>query len=232
MPEHDLDKLLGGFAADTLTSDERERLFNAALHDQQLFNAIADEQALKELLADPAVRRRLLQTLANQSVSSDSRSWFSWLRRPASLAAAGGLAVALFAVALGTKIYQDSVRQAAQSVTTEDRAPAAAPVPSPQPASPQRAEPSTQERPNSALGQSSHKKDQRSDMVSREQSRRSEPQEGRALEAAPEAADQPPAETEIHPQAEPPVVKSHRTEDRESLTSCITPGPGGWSVRT
>ena len=63
MSEHDLEKLLGGFAADTLTPEERQKLFTAALQDQQLFNALADEQALKELLADPAVRRKLLHAL-------------------------------------------------------------------------------------------------------------------------------------------------------------------------
>jgi len=224
MPEHDLEKLLGGFAADTLTPDERERLFSAALHDQQLFNVMADEQALKELLADPAVRRRLLQALADHSTPSDSRSWFSWLRRPAGLVAAGGLAAALFALALGTKVYQDSLRQAARSATTEDPTPAAAPVPPPQPASPQRAEPSTQERQNSALDQSS-KKDQRPDMATQERSPRSEPKEGRASEAAPKAADQPAVKAEIHPQAEPPVVKSHRTEDGRTSTFASPPGP-------
>ena len=63
MSEHELEKLLGGFAADTLTPEERQKLFTAALQDQQLFNALADEQALKELLADPAVRRKLLHAL-------------------------------------------------------------------------------------------------------------------------------------------------------------------------
>lgn len=47
MSEHDLEKLLGGFAADTLTAEERELLYTAALNDQRLFNALADEQALK-----------------------------------------------------------------------------------------------------------------------------------------------------------------------------------------
>ncbi|MEX5215109.1 MAG: hypothetical protein NW703_13195 [Nitrospiraceae bacterium] len=59
MAESDLGKLLGGFATDTLTAEERQALFTAALRDQQLFNALADEQALKELLADPAVCRKL-----------------------------------------------------------------------------------------------------------------------------------------------------------------------------
>jgi len=51
MAEHELEKLLGGFSADTLTAEERQQLYAAALHDQQLFNALANEQALKDLLA-------------------------------------------------------------------------------------------------------------------------------------------------------------------------------------
>lgn len=136
MSEHDLEKLLGGFAADTLTAEERKLLYTAALHDQQLFNTLADEQALKELLADPAVRRRLLQALNQTSTSGagGSLAWLDWFRRPASLAFAGGLAVVVFAVVLGTKVYQDSLRQAAQSVATEDN-PVEAPPSSIAPAS-------------------------------------------------------------------------------------------------
>src|SRR5262245_24098901 len=119
MPEHELEKLLGGFAPDTLTQEERQKLFTAALQDQQLFNALADEQALKELLADPAVRRRLLHTLSQSNPSGvrDSLSWLNWLRRPITLAYAGGLAVAVLAVVLSTKVYQESLRQATQPAT-------------------------------------------------------------------------------------------------------------------
>ena len=85
MSEHDLEKLLGGFAVDTLTPEEKKALYTAALQDQQLFNALTDEQALKELLADPVVRRRLLQTFKQTSTSGvgGSLSWLDWLRRPA-----------------------------------------------------------------------------------------------------------------------------------------------------
>jgi hypothetical protein len=119
MPEHELEKLLGGFAADTLTPEERQKLYTAALQDQQLFNALADEQALKELLADPAVRRRLLQALNQTSSAGAALSWLNWLRRPATLGYAGGLAAAVLAVVLGTKVYQESLRQATQSATEE-----------------------------------------------------------------------------------------------------------------
>jgi hypothetical protein len=128
MPEHDLEKLLGGFAADTLTPEEKQQLYSAALQNQELFNALADEQALRELLADPVVRRRLLQALRKSSSTSPSSPWLDWLRRPAGIAWAGGLTAAVFAVILGTKIYQDSLQQAGRSVATEEARPVAPPA--------------------------------------------------------------------------------------------------------
>lgn len=151
MSEHDIEKLLGGFAADTLTPDEKQRLYSAALQDQQLFNALADEQALKELLADPAVRRRLLQALNQTRASSSggSLAWLDWFRRPAGLAWAGGLAAAAIAVVLGTKVYQDSLKQTAQSIATEETRPSVQPTPatpSPSPSSPHTARPQPEGR--------------------------------------------------------------------------------------
>ena len=133
MSEHELEKLVGGFAADTLTPEERQKLFTAALQDQSLFNTLADEQVLKELLTDRVARRRLLDALHQTSPSraGGSLAWFDWFRRPTGLALAGGLAAAVFAVALGTKMYQESIERAAQSVATEEAKPAASPAPAP-----------------------------------------------------------------------------------------------------
>jgi hypothetical protein len=133
MPEHDWEKLLGGFAADTLTAEERQFLYRAALEDQRLFDALADEQALKELLADPAVRRRLLQRLDQLSGAGagNRSSWPAWFRRPMNLALTGGLASAVIALVLGTKIYQDSLNRSAPSSATEETRPATPAMPSP-----------------------------------------------------------------------------------------------------
>jgi len=135
MAEHDLEKLLGGFSADTLTADERQRLYEAALRDQQLFNALADEQALKELLTDPAVRNKLLQVL-NRQGTHRSRSWLDRMMRPSALAWAGGMAAGLFAIVLGVRVYEDSVRQASETAALEEGRPplpaAAPPVQAPQ----------------------------------------------------------------------------------------------------
>ncbi|HSQ51502.1 MAG TPA: hypothetical protein VLL94_09580 [Nitrospiraceae bacterium] len=157
MSEHDLEKLLGGFAADTLTPKEKQALYAAALQDQQLFNALADEQTLKELLSDPDVRRRLLASLEQKSASGagDSLSWLDWFRRPAGLAFAGGLSAAALAVVLGVRIYQDSLKQAAQSVATEEAKPAA----------PQAVAPQTKEKETLAPAIQLPKKDRASDVA-------------------------------------------------------------------
>ncbi|MDH5740725.1 MAG: hypothetical protein OEY77_10415 [Nitrospira sp.] len=141
MSEHDLEKLLGAFAADTLTPEEKQQLYSAALQDQELFNALADEQALKDLLADPVVRRRLLQSVQETPSTTDggSASWLDWFRRPSGLAWAGGLAAAVFAVILGTNIYQESLRQAGRSLPIEEKSSRTPPTPAPsepQPTSP------------------------------------------------------------------------------------------------
>ncbi|MBS0170319.1 MAG: hypothetical protein JSR62_08170 [Nitrospira sp.] len=138
MPEHELEQLLGGFAAGTLTADEQQRLYAAALQDQRLFNALADEQSLKELLAEPEVRRRLLDVLqqSRTQTAEPSASWWAWFRTPAGLAWAGGLAAALFAVTFGTRIYQEGLDRQARSVSTEEPGAPAPPKPSPSQASP------------------------------------------------------------------------------------------------
>src|SRR5438105_4673904 len=95
MKDADIQNLLGGFATDTLTAQERQLLYTAALNDQALFDAMADEQALREFLSDPVNRRRLLQSLG---AAKPGRAWMRW---PGAWAMAGGLAaVVLVAVAV------------------------------------------------------------------------------------------------------------------------------------
>ncbi len=134
MPEHELEKLLGGFAADTLTAEERQQLYAAALRDQEIFNALADEQGFKDLLADPVVRRKLLEALAPHRDADRWRSWLDRFASPAGLAWAGGVAAGVIAVVLGLRVYEASLRQAADTAAVEEErsmaqstAPSAAP---------------------------------------------------------------------------------------------------------
>jgi hypothetical protein len=51
--------------------------------------------------------------------------WLDWFWRPQGIAYAGSLAATALAVVLGTKIYQESLKQAAQPLATEEIRPAA-----------------------------------------------------------------------------------------------------------
>ena len=102
-PDNDVEKLLGGFATNSLTDQERTQLFTAALTNQRLFDALADEQALKELLDDPRSRRLLIQALKEKQSKATRleklQAWFPqrWYQ-PSAWAVAGGAVVALLAV--------------------------------------------------------------------------------------------------------------------------------------
>ena len=88
--------LLGGYATNTLTDEEKRQLFEAALHDQSLFVALADEEALKAMLADPEARHRILASLRAKEhpdgVGKSRGGGWGWFREPSRLAWAGSLA--------------------------------------------------------------------------------------------------------------------------------------------
>ena len=206
MSEHDLEKLLGGFAADTLTPEEKQTLYTAALQDQQLFNALADEQAFKELLADPGVRRRLLASLEQKSASGagGSLSWLDWFRRPAGLALAGGLSAAALAVVLGVRIYQDSLRQAAQSTATEE-------VKS---ATPQAVEPQAKAKENLAPAIDRQKKDTLIDKpAKRERSAPPPSKNDRTSDVAGDSLKRQSQQDEVRSQADAPVAALNRSAE-------------------
>ena len=91
------EQILGGYATDTLSEDEKHQLFEAALHDQEVFDALADEESLKALLADSEARHRILASLratenfheasSSQKPVADRFSWSSYLPWAGSLAA-------------------------------------------------------------------------------------------------------------------------------------------------
>jgi len=94
----DIARLLGGYATGTLTPEEQQTLFAAALEDQALFDELAREQALRDVLSEPAARAQLLAALEDPP----RRRWrFSdWMLRPAALTAATACLVLLGAVAV------------------------------------------------------------------------------------------------------------------------------------
>lgn len=107
MKKEDVEKLLGGYATGTLTGEERQALFEAALTDQVIFDALGSEQALKELLDDPHARRRLLMALQDRERRQGLFGrLLESMMRPAVVTLAGGMAVAALAVVSVTKLLE------------------------------------------------------------------------------------------------------------------------------
>lgn len=99
MSREEIEKLLGGYATDTLGEAQKRALFEAALDDRELFDRLAKEQALREVLHDPAARQQLIEALGPAREPFGAGVW-RWLRRPAVLAMAGGLATLLIVAGL------------------------------------------------------------------------------------------------------------------------------------
>jgi hypothetical protein len=62
-PSDDIRDLLGRYASGSLSAQEQERLFDAALDDQDLFDQLAREQELKQMLDQPGARDRMIRAL-------------------------------------------------------------------------------------------------------------------------------------------------------------------------
>jgi hypothetical protein len=145
MSPEDIRKLLGGYATGTLTTEEQQALFAAALEDQELFDALAREQSLRDLLRDPAARAELLGAL--DTPATRPGGFWQWLRRPmvAGLATAGVAALAIAAVWQGTRLA--SVKHQAQPViVAELKRPELSPAPSAAQLPPPASQPATNTR--------------------------------------------------------------------------------------
>jgi hypothetical protein len=97
MNREDIEKLIGGYATETLTAAERDALFAAALEDQQLFDALVREEPLREALQDPSARAELLAALGDAP-----RPWYYREVHPGIIVA---VAAALVIVTLAVKFW-------------------------------------------------------------------------------------------------------------------------------
>lgn len=86
MTQDEIRKLLGGYATDALTPDERRMLFQAALENQELFNSLADEDALKALLDDPVTRAQVRTAFQPRRRQVHARRWLLGVAIPAVVA--------------------------------------------------------------------------------------------------------------------------------------------------
>jgi hypothetical protein len=119
MNPEEIQKLLGGYATGTLTPEEQQALFQAALDDQELFDALAKEQSLRDLLRDPAARAQVLD-----AIDERPRPWW---RRENRWVLIGAMAAACMAAATG--IYVTRSRQMPHSVLIAETRQQPAPPP-------------------------------------------------------------------------------------------------------
>ena len=138
MKRDEAEKLLGGYATGTLTGEERQLLFTAAIEDQKLFEALADEEALRDALSDDTFRRELIGVLSEPHPSLVERLT-AWWRRPYSLALAGGVAAVLLAAVIVQQLGTPDV--AVQQVAMVEEKERPAPISGIEIHEPQRAEP-------------------------------------------------------------------------------------------
>jgi TolB-like protein len=137
-------ELLGGLATGILTPEERQTLFEAALHDQALFNEVADELEFAAFLQSPDTRTQL----ANRIEVGPEPSRRSWLLRPAWMALTGTFAaITILYVALSHRpgLLEKPVETQQQTSPTEAPPPpvlqpSAAPAPATTPSQPARRE--------------------------------------------------------------------------------------------
>ncbi len=130
MTQDEIRKLLGGYATNALTADERRILFEAALEDQELFNALQNEDALRELLDDAVLRdqvRRALQAPATRKTAFSWRRWALGVALPA-VAAVGVIVV------MNRPKAPEPILQPIQTARVEPPQVAAAPETAPPPA--------------------------------------------------------------------------------------------------
>jgi hypothetical protein len=83
-PSDDIRDLLGRYATGSLTVEERQRLFDAALDDQALFEELAREDEVKLLLAEPGARDRMIRAL---EPPKRNRAWIFGVAATAALTA-------------------------------------------------------------------------------------------------------------------------------------------------
>ncbi len=121
MTQDEIRKLLGGYATNALTADERRILFEAALDDQELFNALQNEDALRELLDDPVSRDQVRRALEQPKRPGFwSRRWVLGVAIPA-VAAVIAIAVMNRATAPGHLAAPPTASE--QIASTKDAAP-------------------------------------------------------------------------------------------------------------
>ncbi len=208
MNRDDIRKLLGGYGTGTLTPEEQQALFAAALDDQELFDTLAREQSLRDLLRDPAAKAQLLSALDERP-----RPWYERIGGWKPTVAAAALAAIVIAVLVVHPGRQTAGHIELAQATIPDRVekavqpPAAALEPSPQ---------QSEVRPRTADASRPVKQEQRSAAPTRPVVAPSQP-------AASPAAARPADKVEVSAAAPaPPPVRATETRSEPTPANAAT----------
>ncbi len=138
-PRHDgPERMLGGYATENLSEQEKQELFSAALQDQQLFDALMEEESLRDLLHRPGAKAELLDALQPQQTPLSR--FRRWLATPMAWGTAGAVAAAAILIVMllprtpdsrpsAQVARQEAVTMGAPKESPAPSAPAAAPAP-------------------------------------------------------------------------------------------------------
>jgi len=227
MTNDDIKKLLGGYATNTLTEEERKALFEAALEDQELFDALQQDQPLKELLASPVTRAQVAQALDHSSTKPRAwwSHWWTWG------GAAGALAAGVFVVVMMRSNAPQVNQQIASVETASQPNPAAsaepaAPPPPPQSAPRRRDEDRAAAKPRSYTANGSF---DRGASGGRQAESKTEAGAGKDTKEEDRVKDQP--TTAAAPPPPPPAVASSGAPVQQAQQAPSTPSPSQEQVR-
>jgi len=122
----DLRELIGRYATGSLSEQERARLFEAALDDQELFDELAREQGVRQLLVDPGARQRIERALEPPKRGA---AWFALAAVSGLVAASAVIFVMMRPAPKPAPQVVAVVNPAPQPVQAIHQSPAAAPAP-------------------------------------------------------------------------------------------------------
>jgi len=233
MSREEVQKLLGGYATGTLTAEEQQALFAAALDDQELFDALAREQSLRDLLRDPAAKAEVLAAL-----ETERQPWYRipWWRPATIVAAMAGIA------ALGVLVlWKPAPRPQAVTVAELKRQASVQPEPTPMaPSAPpaRAAKPSALRKaqrpgpiPNDAVGEHSISVDKKFELESSSvKQSKDEPPQPPPPAATPAPAQPPASSVQVAAEAPAPLVQQQSQQGQQVAQSGLrgaVAGAGG-----
>jgi hypothetical protein len=206
----DIRDLIGRYATGSLTAEEHQRLFDAALDDQELFDELAREQDMKQLIDEPGARDRLIRAL------EPPKRKVSWIYALVPVAALSALLIVFWMrpapKPAGGQVAAVTTAPAQREIATAGKPPADQPVEPPVSRAEPAGTPRLRDKALEPLPRALEKKTEDRESDERKKSDQKE-------EAQKEAAKDQIAATQ--PAAPPPPVKEKRAAEAKSSAETV-----------